>query len=103
MNPEDVLTLVKAGYSKDEISQMYGHTDPAPDGADEPEPAPAPEPEEEQPQDPAPEPDRLDRLEAAIDKLTGAIQRGNIGNRGIDTIPTMTAEEALGSLITKKK
>lgn len=105
MNKDEVLELLRAGYSKDEISTLFGgHAEAAPAGTDQTEPEPAPEAEAEQPPQPVHEQndERIASLEHAITKLTEQLQRSNINNKGVDTVPTMTAEQALGSLITKK-
>lgn len=76
MKLEDVMALVHAGYTKDEISAMTAAApapapEPAPAPAPEPAPAPAPEP------DPAPAP-QLSRTEALLREILGAVQMGNI-------------------------
>lgn len=106
MNTDDVLRLLDAGFTKDEIMSMYiGNPAPAADGVHPEEPETAPQPEEAQPT-PEPEPaaddERIARIESAINSLAAQIQKSNLNNRGIDTLPEMTAEQALGSLITKK-
>ena len=64
MKLEDLMALVRAGYTKDEISAMTA-----------PEPAPAPAPE------PAPEPaPQFSRTEALLREILGAVQMGNINN-----------------------
>ena len=62
MKLEDVMTLVRAGYTKDEIAAMA-----APEPAPTPEPAPAPEP--------APQ---VSKTEALLREILGAMQLGNI-------------------------
>lgn len=105
MTPQEILELVRAGYSKDEINTMLAFPPaPAPDPKPEPEPEPAadpvpapdPKPEPEPaPADPAP----WERIEAAIAGLVSVIQNSNINNAGIKTPPTLKAEDALASLI----
>ena len=104
MNKDEVLELLRAGYSKDEINTLFGQVAAAPAGADPEEPEPAPEAETEQPPQPVHEQndERIASLEQAITKLTEQLQRSNINNKGVDAVPTLTAEQALGSLITKK-
>lgn len=86
MNQEDILALVRAGFSKTEILAMQAPAaDPAPaEPKPDPEPAPQPEPEPApaapQPE-PAPaaqpaQPSNQDVL-AAINSLTAAIQNIN--------------------------
>lgn len=105
MNPQEILELVRAGYSKDEINTMFAFapgSDPAPAPAPEPKPEPDPEPAldpkpepEPAPADPAP----WERIESAIAGLVSVIQNSNINNAGIKTPPALKAEDALASLI----
>ena len=60
MKLEDVMALVRAGYTKDEIAAMSAQVST-------PEPAPAPEP--------APQ---VSRTEALLREILGAVQLGNI-------------------------
>ena len=82
MNPEDILALVRAGFSRSEILAMQTPAvDPAPaEPQPDPEPAPAapqPDPTPAAPQPaPAPQPSNQDVL-AAINSLTAAIQNIN--------------------------
>ena len=63
MTTQEVLSLVKAGFTADEIRQLSGAdaapvpAEPDPQPADPAEPDPQPEPEEPQPADPAPAPE----------------------------------------------
>ena len=94
MKLEDVMALVRAGYTKDEISAM---TAPEPAAAPAPEPAAAPAPEPaaapapEPAAAPAPEPaaapapehaaapeTRVSQTEALLREILGAVQMGNI-------------------------
>lgn len=104
MDKDEVLELLRAGYSKDEINTLFGQVSAAPAGADPEESKPTPEAEAEQPPQPVHEQndERIASLEHAITKLTEQLQRSNINNKGVDTVPTMTAEQALGSIISKK-
>ena len=78
MKLEDVMALVRAGFTKDEISAMTA-PEPAPAPAPEPAADPAPEPAA----DPAPEPaadpaPQFSRTEALLREILGAVQMGNI-------------------------
>ena len=70
MKLEDVMALVRAGYTKAEIAAMDA-PEPAPEPAPTPEPAPelAPAPE------PAPQ---VSKTEALLREILGAMQLGNI-------------------------
>lgn len=74
MNFDDVMALVKAGYTKEEISAMTAPETPATATAPEPAPAPAPEPAPA----PAPEPAPASQTEALLREILGAVQAGNI-------------------------
>ena len=70
MKLEDVMALVRAGYSKAEIDAMS-----APEPAAQPEPAQAAEPAPE----PAPTPAaQVSQTEALLREILGAVQQGNI-------------------------
>lgn len=85
MKLEDVMALVRAGYTKDEISAMTA-TEPA--AAPTPEPAaPASEPVAAPAPEPAPEPapapvaapaPQVSQTEALLREILGAVQMGNI-------------------------
>ena len=64
MKLEDLMALVRAGYTKDEISAMTA-------------PEPAPEPVA----DPAPQ---FSRTEALLREILGAVQMGNINKATIE-------------------
>ena len=76
MKLEDLMALVRAGYTKDEISAMTAPA-PAPEPALEPAPEPAPEPVA----DPAPQ---FSRTEALLREILGAVQMGNINKATIE-------------------
>ena len=80
MSYKDIIILLSAGYTKEEISGMdAAEPDPAaiPQPAPQPDAQPAPQPEAQpapQPEaQPAPQPDLL----AAIRELTAAVQANN--------------------------
>ena len=76
MKLEDLMALVRAGYTKDEISAMTAPA-PAPEPAPEPALEPAPEPAPDPVADPAPQ---FSRTEALLREILGAVQMGNINN-----------------------
>lgn len=104
MKAEDVIKLIDAGFNRDEI---VGMMDPESAGKAEPE-TPEPEPEiKEQPAQPAPEPAdpnaaRYNELLEAMQKLTGAIQAGNILNSSNKEQPQLTAEDVLAQVVAPK-
>ena len=108
MNAESILKLVDAGFTHDEILALAGTAQP-----EEAEPpkdeAPAPQPEtKEQPAQPAPEPAadpnaaRYTELLEAMQKLTGAIQAGNILNSSNREDPQLSPEDILAEVVNPK-
>lgn len=82
MKLEDVMALVRAGYTKDEIAAMAA-PEPAPAPAPAPEPAPAPAPAPEPV--PAPEPaPQVSQTEALLREILGAVQLGNINKAAME-------------------
>lgn len=77
MNLDQIIKLVDAGYTKEEIQQMM---QPAPEPAKKEDPAPEPEKKE----DPAPEPEKKPEpfdtqpFNAAIDEMTKAMNAMNV-------------------------
>ena len=117
MELTDIMALVKAGYTKDEIAQMEGHvqpnTEPAPVVVTEPDKEPAPaqvtepvavaKPEavpEPQPQ-PAQDQTTLADIMKGIAKLTSAVQANAIAQsvipQGLSNPPS--AEDMLAEII----
>lgn len=118
MKPEEILTLIGAGYTKAEIQAME---QPAPEvkPAAPNQDSPAPEPDQPAPdQDPpAPEPDQpalknnstdeiakyITALTAQVSSLTKQIQRSNLLNAQQPPAPEAdSAEKILASIITPK-
>lgn len=119
MELNDIITLVKAGYTKDEIAQMaqpeHVQPDTKPDPVAAPEPVHEPEPEPvekpvavpEAPAQPAPvavpdpaQPSMADIMQS-IAKLTSAVQANAIANSvipaGLQNPPS--AEDMLAEII----
>ena len=104
MNAENILKLVDAGFSKEEILALTGTAQPteanAPQEAPaEPEPTPEPQPA---PVQKDPNEDRYNELLEAMQKLTGAIQAGNILNSSNKEQPQMSAEDILAEVVAPK-
>lgn len=76
MKLEEIMALVNAGYTKEEIAALEQPANPEPAPAPQPEPAPAPAPT------PAPEPAQptMADLMQSIAKLTSAVQANAIAN-----------------------
>ena len=87
MEPNDILALVKAGYTKEEISMMgnpVNEQEPVkePEPTKEPEPAQEPEPAKEPEPAQEPQPSTSDLMKA-IAKLTSAVQANAIAQSQI--------------------
>lgn len=79
MNYEDIILLVKAGYTRDQIAAMQAPA-PTPAPAPEPTPAPAEPPAPPTPADPKPQglEDLSQMLAAEFAKLNDAIVKANL-------------------------
>lgn len=111
MKPEDILTLLQAGYTKAEIDAMSAPSpaglpapdpEPAPAPVPDPEPAPAPTPDPEPAPAPAPAPDygaMIAQLTAQVSGLTKAVQIANLKGTNLPPEKTETAEDILAKLI----
>lgn len=104
MKIDDVMKLVNAGFSKDEIMSYFGDDEPAPEAT--PEQAPAPE----APQEPAPAPDAmkevLDGFLNSFKTVVEDIKAANIAGSSMPDQHHDSAEEVLASIIAppaKKK
>lgn len=100
MNYEDIILLVKAGYTRDQIAAMQAQ---APTPAPAPAPAPAPEPEPTPaPADPAPPKtqgieDLSQMLAAEFAKLNDAIVKANL--QQAQQPPQESVDDILASII----
>lgn len=96
---EQVLSMIEAGFSAEEIRQYNQPEAPA-----DPEPAPDPEAPADPEEDPA-EPENVSReefkaLQDSIAQLTKTIQANNILHAGKQTPPkTLTPDEAADAAI----
>lgn len=111
MNYSELMKLVNAGFTKQEILAITGqlNAEPSPEPAKAPDPVPDPEPEkapEPIPEpakapDPVPDPTQsaLDQLTAQVTKLTTLVQRSNILNSEQPELKQQTAEDIVASII----
>ena len=112
MNTEQILALVNAGFTKQEILTMAAAAAPDPEPAPEPvpappaeavpEPEPVPEPVPAAEPKPEPEPEKgptLADVLAGITKLTGAIQANAIASSVVPQQPRETAEDMIAQII----
>ena len=107
MKVEEILTLIKAGYSKEEISAMNS-ADPEPNKKDpDPEPNkkdPDPEPNKKDP-DPEPnkkDPDKNDMIDKLIEKLDQTVDmmiKSNIINSDNKKPEAPASEDLLAEVI----
>jgi hypothetical protein len=105
MKAEDILKLVEAGFSKDEIIALNGPAEPEPEKETTVDPEPEQTPEPQQAPAPAEDPNakRYDELLQAVQKLTGAIQAGNILNSNNRAEETKTAEQIMAEVLLPQK
>ena len=109
MTVNEIMRLLDAGYTKEEIAALTSDPEPVPEVKPDPVP-PAPEPEVKTDPEPAPEPEpaadqtgaRLDALEKSIASLIKTIQVSNVNNKNIPTLPTDSTkivDDAMASII----
>lgn len=102
MNYEDIILLVKAGYTRDQIAAMQApeptHT-PAPAPAPEPAPTPAEPPAPPTPAEPKPQgiEDLSQMLAAEFAKLNDAIVKANL--QQAQQPPQESVDDILASII----
>ena len=112
MTYTEVLELIRAGYTKEEINAMMQEETPAPAAAPDPSPAPDPAPAPADPdQDPAPAAapapapvaSEADKLAAALglklDNILKAVQVNNVRTSEQSGAGTLTAEDVIASII----
>ena len=94
MNYEDIILLVKAGYTRDQIAAMQA---PAPAPAPTPAPAPAPAPADPEPPKPQGIEDLSQMLAAEFAKLNEAIVKANL--QQAQQPPQESVDDILASII----
>ena len=107
ISPEDVLKLVNAGFSKDEIGKMFsGSYEPqAPAAPIEPQAPAAPAepkpnlPEPEAPLEPSPEQSAIDKLTAEVTRLTAIVQKSNLLSAQQPEVKPITGEDIISQII----
>ena len=101
MNIESILKLVEAGFSKEEITAM---TQPAQAQEEPKQDEPETEPAREEPVKEEPAQDkRYEELLSAMNRLTGAIQAGNILNSNNKEVKEPSAEDILAEVLSPSK
>ena len=96
MNYEDIILLVKAGYTRDQIAAMQAPA-PVPEPAPTPAPAPAPAPAEPEPPKPQGIEDLSQMLAAEFAKLNDAIVKANL--QQAQQPPQESVDDILASII----
>ena len=98
MNYEDIILLVKAGYTRDQIAAMQAPA-PAPAPASAPEPATEPTPAPAEPEPPKPQgiEDLSKMLAAEFAKLNDAIVKANL--QQAQQPPQESVDDILASII----
>ena len=111
MTMEEILKLVNAGYTKEEIAKMMDPlTDPGPEPAKEPPADPGPEPLKDPPADPGPEPltdpptdpeleKRLSGIETVMNTLLKAVQANNLQNDSLLNPPADSLEKQTNEIM----
>jgi hypothetical protein len=101
MNIDSILKLVEAGLSKEEITAM---TQPAQAQEEPKQDEPKTEPVKEEPIKEEPAQDkRYEELLSAMNRLTGAIQAGNILNSNNKEVKEPSAEDILAEVLSPSK
>ena len=106
MNYEEIMMLVRAGYTKDEISAMQAPAETAPADPAPADQAPAdPAPTDQAPADPAqapagnPDAGSIAELTKAFNNMTAALQLQNINRDMMAPQPQRTAADAIAEII----
>ena len=105
MNLKDILELVRAGYTKEEITGMtqVPNPEPTPAPVDDEVPVPAPAPAPAPAPQPVPEPENnqptMSDIMQGIAKLTSAIQANAIAQSVLPAQNPQTAEDMLAEII----
>lgn len=113
MNYQELMKLVNAGFTKQEILAITGqlNAEPSPEPAKAPDPVPdpkpvqapdpVPDPEPAKAPDPVPDPTQsaIDQLTAQVTKLTTLVQRSNILMSEQPDLKQQTAEDIVASII----
>ena len=103
MQMKDIMSLVNAGFTKDEILKMTSTEEKKPEEKKPEEKKPEEKkPEEKKPEEKKPEekkPDNVDALKAQIDELTKAIQGLNIAKSTGGKPDDTTVDDTLFNLL----
>lgn len=98
MDTNNILKLIDAGFTADEIRTMMGGQKPEQKPEQQPEQQeqkPEQQEQEQKPDQPQQRPDRTDEVLQAINKLTKAVQLSNVRGSEMDDSGKPTVEESL--------
>ena len=105
MKIDEVMMLIKAGYTKEEIQAMEAPA-PAPEPTPEPTPAPAPEPTAEPAPEPAAEPAPMDQMMQTLQnmirqnqQMLEAMQAANVQAARMPEEKKETPEDLIAKII----
>lgn len=98
MTLDEIMTLVKAGYTKEEIQALQTPAQPAQSAPEEAQPAPEQKPEEPKQAPAAAEKPQQDAILDALNRLTNTIISHNT-NGTIMQPPERTIDQALAEII----
>lgn len=110
MKPDDILKLINAGYTKEEIQAMEPQDEPAPSPEEQHEPQDEPAPTPEEQQEPAPDNTALDEVRNELQKtqkqltdLVRQMQKNNLATASVNILPQndldKKTDEAMAELI----
>ena len=105
MTYQELMKLVDAGFTKQEILAITGqlNAEPKPEPVKAPEPVPEKAPDPEPVKAPEPEPDQnqaaIDKLTEQVTKLTTLVQRSNILASEQPELKQQSAEDIIASII----
>lgn len=104
MEMSDILALVRAGYSRQEIEAMEGpEPKPKPEPKPEPDPKPEPEPKPEPKPKPEPEPDTGDTLSELMQQMRGVVEAMQMQARNAaQQPPEETTDDIIANIIRPK-
>lgn len=102
MKLTDILTLLNAGYKKEDIDKLLADDpDPTPAPAPDPTPAPAPDPTPAPAPapTPAPAPDPAQAIKAVLDDFTKKLQAFQVETSNLPPRPDDTGESVFAEII----
>lgn len=103
MTYDQILELLNRGVSPADLVALQNAPDPTVDPLPAPEPAPAPDPAPAPAPTPAPAPEWAQGLNDSIKLLTNALHANAIMQEQQPPVHTVTADEALASIIDPPK